>query len=170
MMRTYPGVPELQPNGARNILEAVAIYRGRFAGHALPDSLRPFIGLKGYHWRGLVTPDASNQTLAASATFEDQISIAPGSFVLGLAAFSSQAVGFRFVITDRGTKQSLSNDYFNFCAAGGRVTAGGRSGVLPVWLPAPWMISQVGMVSVQIVNLAAAANTVNLVLYCAEKG
>ena len=58
-MRKIPGVPELAMLHP-TYLDAVAVYRARFAGQSPTDPLRRLAGSKGFHWRAIVVPDAGS--------------------------------------------------------------------------------------------------------------
>lgn len=167
-MRKLPGAPELAGPGYRQpITDAIAIYRARHAGHGGLDFARFFVAAPGYRWRTFVLPDVSNRSLAARATFEDQVSLAPGSFLISIASSSGAAAGFQFSIVDAGSKQPLSSDMARAGALSGRAaTFANRGG--PFFLPVPWVVSKPGLVLVKLANLAAAANEIDLQLQFAE--
>lgn len=168
VMRKLPGAPELSGPGSNNILDALAIYRGRFMGRALTDPLRPFIYSRRHNWRGYVAPDTANQTIAARGTFEDQFSVTPGSFLLMISSLSDQPEGFRWLITDKGTKQTVTSEYGRHLAESGGLGSKFPTRPLPFILPSPWTVSKAGLVMVQITNLSAVANNINLFLTFAE--
>lgn len=171
MMRKIPGAPELAgPWMPRkySILDAIAIYRARFVGRSVIDNLRPFIDAKNWNWRGISVPDSNSQAIAARGFFEDQISLAPGSFLLAVSGVSDQPEGFRWLLTDKGTKQTLSSDYNRHLAANGGLGSKYPTRPLPFYLPSPWAISDAGLLVVQLSNLSSAVNNINLLFQFAE--
>lgn len=186
-MRKIPGAPELAGTGSLypSILDHLAIYRARFAGHSVIDMLRPFLDSGDYNWRSFVIPgtsyvnpvDGTMGTIPPNGTANDQISIAPNSFLAAISGYSDQPGSFNWLLTDVGTGQQLSSDYcLNNVESGGvsaQFAPGGRfagRGPLPFILPAPWMVSDAGLLLVNVTNLDPGPNdaNINIVFYFAE--
>src|SRR2546430_17446441 len=106
-MRRIPGAVDLaRPHPT--YLDAVRIYAGRFAGHSPTDPLRRIAAAGGrYHWRAIVCPDVSRQTVAALGAVEDQFTVSPGSVITAVSGSSTQAEGFTLQVIDVGTKLTL---------------------------------------------------------------
>lgn len=121
----------------------------------------------GYRWRSFVVPDVANRQIAGRGTFEDQISLPAGSFLVSISSSSSQTAGFRFSIVDAGTRERIASDtVMSGVLSGSPRKFAARGG--PFFLPAPWTVSDAGLVLVQISNLAVAANVIDLHLQFAE--
>lgn len=167
-MRQYPGAPELAMQSP-TILDAVAIYRSRCAGASPVDPLYKFLD-SGYGWRAFGIPDSAHQTLAPRASFEDQISIEAGSFLVMVSSVSDQPEGFRWQLTDKGSKQMISSDYVRHGAGSGAgPVAGSLAGrPLPFIVPGNWVVSAPGLLTVQLTNMSPNANNVNLFFQFAE--
>lgn len=162
-MRKIPGAPELAQQSGK-ICDNVVIYRARHAGFSALDWARIFPD-STYRWRAMGFPEASARVMAARATLEDQASLRPGSYLLSISSHSDQAAGFRWQLTDRGNAQSISSDWMRDRAGAG---APGKFALRggPLWLMSPWPVS--GLLLVQITNLAAVANRVQLLFQFAE--
>lgn len=146
------------------------IYWARFGQHSLVDPLLPFASARDYTWRGCAVPDTSREQFAPRQTAEDQISIAPGSFLLMISAQSSAAPNdFQFSIEDTSSGSRLCSQDLRYMTG-----TGGPNGLefparpLPLILPSPWTVGAAGMITVRIVNLAAAQNNIRLFLQFAE--
>jgi hypothetical protein len=161
------------------------------------SQLEPFRRARGYRPRWYTVPDADNLgAIPDYATIEEQIRIAPGSWLWGMSAalITSAVPPFPFMpinpsaavmvqITDGSTGLKLFSD---FVAAGfiwSQPDVFGAGGVAPPYLwvdNAPYILSQPrpivepGFVNVEISNLLVVAPgtmpnaLVQLVLYCME--
>jgi len=147
------------------------VFWARFGGASLIDPLLPFVDGSDYVWRGHRVPDANREQFSARQQSEDQISVVPGSFLTMISAQSSAFPNdFYAEIIDKGSGQSLTSDKFRYMAA-----TGGPNGIkfpnrpLPLILSEPWVITDPGLLTVRITNLATAANNICLFLVIAEK-
>ena len=160
------------------------------------SQLEPFRRARGYRPRWYTVPDADNLgAIPDYATIEEQIRIAPGSWLWGMsvALIITPMAGPSFAInpstavmvqiTDGSTGLKLFSD---FVAAGfiwSQPDVFGAGGVIPPYLwvdNAPYILSQPrpivepGFVNVEISNLQVVAPgvlpiaRVQLVLYCME--
>jgi hypothetical protein len=170
---------------ALSLIDNVSIYGrgrrpgGRFGASQFPGDLlaplRPFLSsdaMRRFSWSGRAVPDTARVSLPALATIEDQISIRPGSFLLYVTAFSQQAAGFRFQVYDKNAGKPIYSAIVSHTAGAGVQTLGVPA-PLPFILPAPWMVSgdpdQSGLLTVQLTNSAAVANSAQVVLYFAAR-
>ncbi len=135
---------------------------------AVIDAAEAMRKANGYEPQLYTVPDDSNIVLAAQQPFEGRISLLALSLVWAISASSSAPAGFTIQITDLGTQSR----WFS-----GKVRNGNLSGVgqnaqgitFPLYiLPCPRIIVDPGLLSVSIENLAAAQNTVQVVLHVAE--
>jgi hypothetical protein len=139
---------------------------GRYHKYAL-EACRPLRFALGYEGRQHVIPDASNTAVIGNGRFESRISLRPQSYLWGLVGYSEEVEGFRVQITDLGTGAKLTSERINHANLTGQGTTSGISGPLYL-LPAPRLVLEPAVLSVQIENLSASTNTIQLVLLTAE--
>jgi hypothetical protein len=111
-------------------------------------------------------PPAGAGAVGAYAALEARLSLRPVSYVVALAGTSSQAAGFEAQIR-QGQRLLCSRRIRaeNLTGGSGASPEGASS---PLFLlPKPLAVIEPGLLTVQIVNLAAADNTVQLVLFVA---
>ena len=154
----------------RNLIEMLPIYRARGAGVSLLDPARPFFRAQGYQWRGYAVPTTSAETLTPLQQIEEQVSVKPGSWLLSITAVSTASAGMRFQIFDRQTGQAIFSEFVSDYAGAGNRNNGHFSGrPLPFILPAPYLVSEPGLLTVQIASMSATANNdVRMLLAFAE--
>jgi len=169
-LHKIPGAPELAMRNP-TYLDAVAIYRGRFAGHSPTDALRRLASSREYHWRALVCPDVTRQTVPSMGTVEDQFTVTPGSIITAISGSSSQAAGFTLQVTDAGSGQKIAQIPVSWLAGFGGANGSSKfpNRSLPVYFPDLWPISDKGLVLVSLVHAAAAANSLAVCIQIAEK-
>ena len=151
-----------------DMVDIAPIYRPRHFGASKADGLRPFAAAGRYNYRGYALPDRARVVVAARGQIEDEISVRPGSFLTTISSVSSQAAGFKFNIYDKATGSRLfSEDVRDTVAASAPIArfAGRR---LANYLQSPWAVPSPGLLTVRIVNLATAANDLQLYLAFAE--
>lgn len=149
------------------LLKSLAIYGGGRRGHwpGVPGQdmskynlVRPlftFVDQDKFNWFARVFPDTANVSLPSRSSFEDQVTVTPGSFLTMITTFSEQVEGFRFQVWDKGLQKEFFSAYSNE-----RTTAGNSRNPrqLPFIVPAPAMITGTGLITVQMTNLSALAN------------
>lgn len=142
----------------------------------LLEPLRPF--WEGpYSWQGIVVPRAA--VLLANSTgilplgqVEDRVQLPAGSWLVGFAAYSAQAAGFRFSIFDVGANDYAVHETFESNRAGAQDNTD-TDPAIPHILPVPYCIvssagpGSPGILQVELVNSANALNDAQLVLHCA---
>lgn len=132
------------------------------------ERVAPLAGLADYEARAYVIPGPGNDTLAVNGAITYRLSIPAGSYIIGAAAYSSQAAGFTVNLIDQRHNAAYYQRAVKHAnAAGPGSTAEGPSIPLSVW-PAPRLVLEPGELKIDIKNQAAAANTVELVLYTLE--
>jgi hypothetical protein len=133
------------------------------------EALRKAIG---YTPANQVIPDQQHTALASLATWDHQVTVSRGSWLWGISGSSGEAEGYRIQITDLSTRENLFSDavlWKNIApqsandptvknAAGAPFTLSNRVAYLPI--PRP-----VELLNVQLTNLSANPNTVQLVLW-----
>ncbi len=163
-----------------DLIKSLAIYgagrRGHWPGvpgqdmskHNLARPLFTWIDQDKFNWFGRVFPDTANVSLPARGSFEDQVTVTPGSFLTMITTHSDEVDGFRFQVWDKGLQKEFFSAYSNE-----RVTAGNARNprALPFIVPAPAMITGTGLITVQMTNLAAVANYCQILLvFAVPKG
>lgn len=125
-----------------------------------------------------VVPDSTGAAVAAKATYEDRVTVPAGSLLWAMSGTSSAAAGFTVQVTDAGTKKPLFSQppFFSNATGQGSVSVPDCSGALqtlahPLFvLPRPLVILPPGQVGLQINNLAAAVNILQVCLFFAAPG
>ena len=148
----------------------------RHMGSSVIDPVRVFMEAGGFNWRVFVIPDSANQTLAARQQFEDQLSALPGSFLLGVGAETDNSTGtaqFVYTIADKSSGETIMSSPIRYGVNSGNQFESVQSNkflgrTMPFWLPEPWLVRAPGLITVQITNLATAAQGVCLALIFAE--
>jgi hypothetical protein len=139
-------------------------------------AMRALDGAAGYEPLVVAVPAASDAAVPALSTYEPRISIPANSLLWGLSGVSAAPEGFTVQLTDTATKKPLFSQPISFGnATGGQGSLSfkncyGQAQTLtdPIYrLVRPLVILHPGIVSVQIVNLAAAANKLQLCLHFA---
>ncbi len=115
-----------------------------------------------------IVPDVMNAALVGKGRYEARISLPPQSYVWAFAGTSDQAAGFKVQIVDLGTKAEWFSQPIRWDNLTGQgATPEGLSFPLYI-LPKPRLVLEPGLLSVQVTNLAAVANPIQLVVFTAE--
>lgn len=154
--------------GQPEILEELRAY---WARPSIIRPLLPFVRSNGYGRAEFVVPDVSRQSFGARQQVEDQISVPPGSFLIMLTGFTDQAFpnDFLFTISDKGSGKEYASQFARYQAvSGGNTTQSTEAEVqgktMPMILPSPWVVTDPGLVSVRLTNLATVTAVINLCL------
>lgn len=141
---------------------------GRYFTHAL-EAAKPLRLAAGFEPRWTVVPDTSNAAVYPSGTYQARVSLPARSYLWALAGYSEQAAGFELQITDLGTRAVLFSSRVNFNNATGQGTT--PEGIsFPLYIPPkPHLVLEPGQLSVEIRNLAAVANQIQLVLFSTHR-
>jgi hypothetical protein len=139
---------------------------------SLAETLRPFLW-SNYAPYLFVCPRTSVINAQAPAgilafqSYEDRITLQPGSFLVGWSAYSSQAAGFRFQLYDVGAQDYVLTDKWqNWTDA----EAGDTAESVPHLLPDPYVVVSPGQLLIKVVNLATVTNDFQMVLhFCSPK-
>jgi len=121
----------------------------------------------GYEPGAYPLPPSANATMGSLARIDVRLSMPVGSYVLGFSGWCSDPAGFRVQIIDlRNNAPFFSTpvSWLNLCPQGN------TQGIsLPIhYLIRPRLVIEPGVLSVQLENLAAGANTVEFVVFTAE--
>ena len=112
-------------------------------------------------------PDEPNQTLPARGLIEIKLSLPVGSWVWAFSASSTETAGFECQVIDLRENAPFWGSPANWENVSGQGTTAGITAPLFV-LPAPRLVIEPAILSVKLRNLAAAANTVQLVAFVME--
>lgn len=113
-------------------------------------------------------PGEVAEQMPAGATVEIRLSVPVGTYLLGVAGSSSQAAGFELQITDTRHNAPLWSAPANWQNATSQAAGPGNAEFPLVWLDAPRLIIEPGLLDVRLRNLATATNTIQAVLFTAE--
>jgi hypothetical protein len=134
---------------------------GRYHTYAL-DAMLALRHAAGFEASWHVIPNASNTAVIALGRFEQRISVPPQSYIWGFAAYSQQ--GFQVQIYDLGTSEPWFSQPLNYQNLSGQgSTPEGITSPLYL-LPAPRLVLEPGLLSVQITNLSSQVNTIKLLM------
>ncbi|MBZ5580895.1 MAG: hypothetical protein LAQ30_01595 [Acidobacteriia bacterium] len=147
------------------------------AAHSMGELLQLTAGYRPYV---AVLPDQYAGSVAAGATLETRLNVPVGSLLWALSGTSKAAAGFSVQLTDQGSQKPLfsqATDYRNVTGQGS-LSYKDCSGAVhttasPLHILAkPMVVLAPGAVDVQITNLAAAANLLQLCLHfaCPDSG
>lgn len=118
---------------------------------------------KGVQWSCYVSPP--NGPIPAFGQIEYQVSMPAGSYIWGwsFAALTSSSNNFHILVTDSCTETALSSDYIL-----ASLINSASSVRRPCILPQPRLISDPGLVNVEIYNNGSSAVLAQLALFCAS--
>lgn len=121
-----------------------------------------------YVWRGLVFPKPADATLLALASYEDQIPVEAGSYIVGINGYSNQSEGFEFQIYDEGARTNLFGKKLgkNGITTAELVVPAVGDFNLPCqnWLLSPLVILNPGQLNLQITNLSVNTAYIQVLL------
>lgn len=152
------------PAALTDYLDELAIYQ-----HIEPgclDMLKMIVRSNNYYWKGYATPTGGNVALGALASFEDHVSVEPGSYITMIQGYCSNAAGFKFQIFDEGAKSYMYSRTWpiHYDVTGSEVATAGVVPFGPYILQSPMVILDPGLLTVEITNLAAMAANIQLLL------
>jgi hypothetical protein len=141
------------------------------------EALAPLRQALGFEPRAAVIPDSANISVAGNSTYEHRVSVPVGSRLLALSGSTEQPEGFRVQIIDTASNRGLLSQPAQF----GNVTGQGypdgvkdcRGNTIQIvqrWhmLPRPRAIIEPALLKVQVTNLSASPNALQLVLFLAQ--
>lgn len=134
--------------------------------HLYLSAVRSLINEQGnYRLAWYAAPQRSAQTIAPRATLETAVQLPPGSIVWGISGSSSQAAGFQLQLVEARTREQFfsTNQEFRNCTG-----QPGQPGFPVHRLPQFHQVLSPGLVNVQIVNQAASAAEIEVVLWVAQ--
>lgn len=141
------------------LLNELPAYLANSRVSSLLNSLRMFQSADNYLWMPYACPNQLNTVFAARASFEQQMTVVPGSFLTMITGMSDQAAGFSLQLYDEGAKRYVVSVYATdplICGQGQAVTLFPPA---PPWhgpyiLPSPLPILHPGNLVAQFTNLA----------------
>lgn len=156
-------------------LDSLPAYNPNPLSEQMLDSLRKIQESGSYYFQANGVPDPDHMVVAAFDSFEDEISVPPGSILTMVTAYSATSAqgiddGFKAQIYDKGSKTTL------FAATFGKNQAifdnigldiYGNPYMGPHILASPFVVLWPGQVNIEIRNMASVANTIQLALFFA---
>jgi hypothetical protein len=136
----------------------------------------PLYRALSYRPRVQVVPDRQAVAVAAKAAYEGRVTVPVGSALWAISASSSQAEGFKLNILDGGSGAQLvspQSPQFGSLSGQGSVTVKDSSGnagsiTSPLFiLPKYQILTEPGQLRVQITNLSASVNNIQVALHFA---
>lgn len=125
---------------------------------ALPDGLVP----------RLHPVPSRGGTLGAGVPFTEKVRSKHGAYLIGFTGSSDQAAGFSLQIRAAASGELLCSEAIkDVNLTGGTGASQGVYNILHI-LPRPWIAVQPAELIVELLNLATAAATIQLVLWMAE--
>jgi hypothetical protein len=148
-------------------------FRNRYHA-AARGAMAPFLNALSYRPRVRIVPDRQGTAVTAKGSYEGRVSVPAGAVLWGISASSSQAAGFRLNLLDGGaTGEALASasPFYSQLSGQGPTQVKDSAGTLktitnPLFiLPKHRVITEPGLIRVQILNLAAAVNTIQVCLH-----
>lgn len=132
------------------------------------EQLRQVAEAAGYQVHAYPLPGSTNDQIPAGAPIEIRLSLPVGSYVYGFTGYSSQAAGFEVQIVDLRVNAALFSAPVRMENVTGQ--AASPEGVqTPLFLlPAPRIVIEPAVLSVQLKNLATVTNTIEFVVFTLE--
>jgi hypothetical protein len=138
------------------------MYPARYSTHAI-DRIQTLRDAGGYAPRWAVVPDESRVAIPARRTYEAQLWLPPGSILWAVRGVSEQPEGFRLQVTDAGTGERFFQTPMRFDPAASDAIPGQLH-----LLTEPRQVLEPGLVTVQVTNLSASDNDVQVILCYAQ--
>jgi hypothetical protein len=138
----------------------------RYHARALAE-LRRITQTPGYQPGGYPLPDEANADMPANALIEIKLSLPVGSYIYGFTGASQRIEGFEVQIVDL----RHNAPFFRAPVLWNNITAqGSTQGIThPLFLlPHPRLVIEPAVLTVQIKNLSASSNQVQLLILTAE--
>ena len=132
------------------------------------DLWKKIIDSDNYYWKGYATPIGADINFAARQSFEDNISVEPGSYLTSINGWSSDVqgniAGFKFQIYDKGAKTYLYSRTWPFSSTvvGSGVAAAAGLPFGQQIMDGPLVVLDPGLLTIQITNLDTVATTIQL--------
>jgi hypothetical protein len=135
-----------------------------------------------YQWIVRACPTTQQQgpsnVVLPNQSFEDQISVPVGSFLIAIGGISTDLVnGFRVQFYDAGAQATISDSYMNFNNISGRFSQLPQTGIGMLTtvsaaknlfiLPSPLSITSPGQLNVQITSLSSQTTTIDMAFFFA---
>lgn len=122
-----------------------------------------------YFYQGIAAPIGSRAdlTLGARDSYEAALTIPEGSYLVSITAYSEQEAGFKFSMFDKGAKTYMIEKQLGYwrTQAGVMIAeASNGNGLGPYWLESPLIVMPPGALQIQITNLSANANMLQVMM------
>jgi hypothetical protein len=167
--------PILAQTSVTDYLDALPAYHHSRQTSELLDLHRQIVASENYLWRGMAFPPNGFDVVGALATYEDEISLPPGTYITGISRyFAKEGLllnpgGFKFQIYDIGAKMSLFSRTFGHGAdvAGVLQDLGGLGENMPRGIAnvvGPLVVLEPGRLNLQVTNLSVDAQMIQVFL------
>ncbi len=135
-------------------LDSLPAYDHSAAVDVWLDTLRAIQKSTNYYWQGRALPQGVNMVLPVLGSYEDHISVEPGTYITAINAYTQQAPGFEFQVFDEGAQTYLYSRKFVYnTMAGQMVAAAGVTPFGPHFVPGPLVVLDPGLLTLQFTNL-----------------
>lgn len=133
----------------------------------------PLLRAISYRPRVHIVPDRQAVNIAASGMYEGRVSVPPGAALWAIAGSSQRAEGFKLNLIDGGNGSPIATEapYFSQLTGNATTQVKDCSGTLrtitnPLYiLPRYRLVTEPGLIRVQIANLSTSANQIQVALY-----
>lgn len=174
-------LPIKMPFAIEAAIDSLPVFYSSSVIHSILDPLIELMNDGDYQMITRACPstqqDGGSNTILGNQTYEDQISVPAGSFLIMVGGISNQVEGFRVHWYDAGAQADLMNGYVHFNSLSGRFTQLPQTGTGMLTtltgdknlfiLPSPLTITSPGQLNVQITNLSANTAVIDMAYYFA---
>jgi hypothetical protein len=175
--RLPPGGQLILPFEKGSAVTSLPVFCASHGQAAVLEMLTQFMEGEDFQFITRACPSTQQQsfsnTIPANQTYEDQISVPAGSFLIMIGGISTDPVsGFRVFLYDAGAQAPLCDAFVNGNCISGNFTQLPQTGTGMLTtvsgnknlfiLPAPIAMASPGQLNVQIVNLSQASATIEM--------
>ena len=151
-------------------LNGLSVYSTSEGADEMLDLYRRLVNSNDYYWMGVPVPTGTNINIPGYQGYEAGVSVPPGSYIISLTGSSSDPAGFKFSLSDKGSKLQLTEKTFiqsnlilgnEFPVSGGLVEDNPFG---PYLLKSPLVVMEPGQLQVQITNMAADTAIIQILI------
>jgi hypothetical protein len=171
------------PYSSIQFIDNMVVYATCKGCDEMLDLVREIQESGNYYWQGLAFPMQGGTTFTSQQTKNGTVQIPPGTYITSISYFNDTAPGFKFKIYDKGTKASIfygdycksslvssdmqiqSNPADVFVPSDPGMNSDDPFG--PGYLMSPFIITDPGVLGWEIVNMATANATIQVLMACA---
>ena len=93
-------------------LNGLSVYSTSEGADEMLDLYRRLVNSNDYYWMGVPVPTGTNINIPGYQGYEAGVSVPPGSYIISLTGSSSDPAGFKFSLSDKGSKLQLTEKTF----------------------------------------------------------